>query len=300
VRRLSWALALALLASACGGNALQKGGGAGAGGTPAEIEDAGTSGAAGAEVEASAPADAPSVAVDTFIASLPGLVLWVDAARGVTLDSSGEVSSWKDQSPASNDLGPSIFPASRYAADGPGGHPVVRLFTGSRLGTPGDGTSSLGFRSGDFLVEVVWAWSGAMNQTPGLFGMWRLEEASQDPAGLMGLGVQGDGSTSLSLLAIEGHKTIEVTSTTKVTDVAFHVTGVRRVVAAGAATVELRVDGRADPMVSGVEVGDFGTSAWAALGGGANVAEVVVIKGSITDDEVALLENHLSSKYGLR
>jgi hypothetical protein len=288
---------------ACGRQELWKSGATGgvgggvAGATSSvAVADAGADGAAGFGIDAAAPVDAASVPADPFIASLPGLVLWVDAARDVTLTSSGEVFRWKDQSPASNDLRPSTFP-SRYATDGPGGHSVVRLFAMSQLGTPGDGTVSLGFGTGDFLVEVVWAWNTQMSVTPALFGMWPLQEASHDTAGLISLGLQADGTPSLSVLAVNG--LLEATSTTQVTDVAFHLSGVRRVVAAGAETVDLRIDGRADPSLPGVPLANLGVSAWAALGGGTSVAEVVVIKGPTSDEALATLESHLKEKYGI-
>jgi hypothetical protein len=293
-----------------GSNAAAGGGAAGTTGTTGVAGAVGTTGVAGAVGVAGMPgvagaggatAGAGGAAPVPFdIATIPGLVLWIDATRGVTASSNGEVTAWQDQSSARNDLQQSgTYPAG-YAPDGPGGHAVIRFATGTLLTTQDRdlGSPTLGFGTGDVLVEVVWAWSSQSLDTPALFATMSGGSFPLAYNGNSLMLLRPDGSGTVTLTGLGGDT---LTSNANLGDTRLHLIGAHRAVSnGGVARVELRVDGRVDQAVNGDVPMNLLPSAYAEMGGGTSIAEVVVVKGSIAPATLAALEASLISKYGLR
>jgi Collagen triple helix repeat (20 copies) len=263
-------------------------GAVGVAGRPAVTGAAGATGGAGGGV-APVPFD---------VSTIPGLVLWVDATRGVTASSNGEVTAWQDQSSARNDLTPALQYPAGYVPTGPGGNAVIRFATSSLLATQDRdlGAPTLGFGTGDVLVEVVWAWSSQVLDQPILFATMQggIFPSASNQA-LMLLRPEGSGAVTLTGLGGD-----QLTSTATLGDTQLHLVGAHRAVSNGVARVELRVDGRIDQVVHGDSPMNLLPSAFAEMGGGTTIAEVIVVKGSISDATLAALESHLVSKYGLK
>ena len=259
----------------------------------------GVAGMPGVTGVAGATAGAGGVAPAPFdVATIPGLVLWVDATRGVTASSNGEVTAWQDQSSARNDLEQALQYPAGYLPTGPGGHAVIRFATASLLATQDRdlGTPTLGFDTGDVLVEVVWAWSSQVLDQPVLFATMPggIYPSGYNQQSLILLRPEGSGAVTLTGLGGDA-----LTSSANLGDTQLHLVGAHRAVSNGVARVELRVDGRIDQVVHGDSPTNL-PSAYAEMGGGTSIAEVVVVKGSITDGTLAALENYLTAKYGLR
>ena len=132
MRRPSSALFLALAIAACGGKL-------------ADDESVST------VVPGDVTRDSGTSSTTTDIASLPGLVLWLESTKGVLVES-GHVRNWIDQSPQHNDL--ALF-------DGNGATVTSSIDGAQTVAFDGASSYSLPFDtplddwSGDFLVEIV-------------------------------------------------------------------------------------------------------------------------------------------------
>lgn len=102
-------------------------------------------------VPGTATRDAGTSSTTTDIAHLPGLVLWLDAAKGVVVDG-GRVIDWLDQSPEHNNLALYVGQGAVSVA-GIAGLPTLAFGGDSAYAIPFD--TALDDWSGDFLVEVV-------------------------------------------------------------------------------------------------------------------------------------------------
>jgi hypothetical protein len=227
------------------------------------------------------------------VETLPGLVFWVDATRGVNTPANNEVLGWQDQSPSRNDLTLSNYYPTGYVPNGPGGHAVIRFGMVTWMSTAEGGTSSFGFGTGDLLVEEVWASSNQLLDQPALFATQEQYKVTSSGGSNMllqpsGLNVEIDGLSGDPLV-----------SSALVGDTNLHLVGVRRAAAAGLSRVELRVDGRLDQVATAVP-SDLQSRAVAGMGGGTSIAEVIVVKGPISDQNLVALEAYLMSKYGLK
>jgi hypothetical protein len=229
----------------------------------------------------------PIVSLD--VGSLPGLVLWLDATRGVSENENGKVTSWHDQSPAGVDLAPKDAPSANYAALGDAAPPGVELLASSTLSTPGAGAVGIG--TGDFLVEIVAAsWPGY--DLPHLLEIDNLTEAS------LAIASDPGGHTQAAIFGGDG----AVTSKYRLDQGGFHLIGVRRFGRGNEATLIIRDDGASQGARAGPSFAyDFGSFSSFKLGPAVDLAEVVVLRGPIiTDDDVAKLEAFLLAKHGLR
>jgi hypothetical protein len=295
----------AIVASGSGG-AIVASGGAGASGGAA----GGASGGAGApgSDDAGSPPDAVQPFDDGFdVGSLPGLVLWLDAVRGVTMSpastgSTFNVMSWKDQSPSGNDVGntgqeaASFFPGDFHNWYWGGGAPVIDLDFFATMATRDrtNGTPTLGLGTGDLLVEVVAAWRNDTFARPSPISLGRVVDTGS--LTFLIFDTQSNGAPGNITLRLSNDPLI---SSPNVSNNKLRLLGAHRAVTGGLATVELRVDGRVDQVSMGAPPRDLGAAAFAQVGPACDVAEVVIIKGPIAPAALAALESHLKAKYGL-
>jgi hypothetical protein len=236
------------------------------------------------------------------VSTLPGLVLWVDATRGVTtIDRDGDVSAWADLSPAKNDLTSSSgYDVYRPGAstDVPSGHAIVRFVANSWMSTsPGpDGAGTLALGTGELLIEVVWAWSSQAFDQPVLFATQEQFQIAFFSGPMMS--VRPDGTGNIEIMGFGTD--VPLVSKSFVGDTGLHLVGARRTVTNGMATAEIRIDGRSDQAATGFAPTDLGAETFGYMGNGVAIAEAVVVKGSIAPASLAALEAHLLSKYGLK
>ena len=214
------------------------------------------------------------------VASLPGLSLWLDAARGV---SDPMVTTWSDQSPNADTLSAGAMAPDRLE-DEINGAPTVQLQATATMTLSGPHAgAAVAFGTGELLVEVVARWypSVTLLQTD------------------RGLAVSGGATAEVS---VAGHA---VQTTATVGDGTFHLVGARRDGSGAGTTLEMRVNGGVDGTATGLDYAqDLGAASpapVALLGPGNNVeiAELVVVNGATTAADLARLESYLLTKYAL-
>jgi len=258
---------------------------------------------AGMDAEA-ASADAPAaeaspdgdgVAFD--VRSLPGLVLWLDASTGIRSQNHNVVG-WSDGSGAGDDALPSGYGQfsvlASVASDAAAGHDAVRLDINQvyAVASPA-GTAALGFGTGDFLVEVVASWGDTGRAT--VFATLasptvNLFELFWDEAGHLGVALSGGPPAVTSAMGISG-------------DGAFHLVAARRTGGGAGTKLEVRMGGAAlDAATGAADAADLHALASGRIGPGRlmEIAEVVVVKGTTSDADLAKLEAYLLHKYGLQ
>jgi hypothetical protein len=237
------------------------------------------------------------------------LVLWLDSSQMLTLydagiDASPGVDGWGDLSSAQNDA--HLFSGSPQVVSGDAGlngHPVVWLANNSILAIPE--STSLIWGTGDFSLYVVFA-----NETP--FGTFALVAGKYDEtAPFPGPNLYSNyfmpaPSTKIAARLDSTHFTLEVDDG-GTNDDKFRAVGMRR----SGTKLELRIDGVSTTSDDGgypdggaVDVtapdASFyvgGRPTGAAMSG--RVAEVIGIKGTLSDADVDALEAYLKAKYGL-
>jgi hypothetical protein len=281
-------------AGAAGGAGVRgSGGGSGAG-----VADGGANDATDAGAETTPEAGTSDGGFDVL--SLPNLVMWLDASKGVaTATGSGGtnlVMFWRDQSPAFNTPPPS-GQAPEWLPTAINGLPAVEFVGIARLISNTNGTT-LDLGAGEYLVEMVAAWATTSSSSALLFQL-------RAPTAYVPFTLRED-ATSHGVVGSElaTYVSPSVTSTaTGLGDGAFRLIGARRVGANAAASLEVRVNGAASAMTTDNGVGgDLGTSAYVQIGPGNNleIAELVVIRGATSPDDLGRLETYLLSKYGLK
>jgi hypothetical protein len=215
------------------------------------------------------------------IGGLSGLVLWLDAAKGVSGTTS--ITAWADQSSAHNDVS-----ATAGASLSPGavnGLPAVSL---SSTTLEAMNNASFGFGADELFAEAVVRVNATHSLIFGTNAM-RLQSA-----------ITG-GFAEVQL----GPSTFVTSSTTLIDNPTplFHLVGVHRTGSGANATVEVRVGGAVAASQTGAPYAyDLGPSAPGLIGGNdtiEDIAEVVVIKGSISMSDLATVEGALKTKYGL-
>jgi hypothetical protein len=240
-------------------------------------------------------------------ALLTGLVLWLDAGFGTTVDAGGMVSRWRDRSGLDNDAvsdapsGPVVVP------NGASGLPLL-LFHSS--GGPQGvhlrirDAPSLRWARDPFAIVVV-ATSTNVQKAPG--SLFRKRPPLPPAPGLQ-LFAEGRGDGRL-LAALRPDVVSYETIADGFTTGAPFAFGVRR---SESTTLELRVNGRRDGRVrsNDVDVDISGTGTDALLGAGIDeapaccqlyggIAEVVAVHGPLSDDDLFRLERYVTEKYGL-
>jgi hypothetical protein len=244
---------------------------------------------------------------DGGILGLQGLVLWLDAAKGVTKNNNNQVSKWADQSGNSNDAaqGSSTLQPV-YNASVINGLPALH-FTTSNTGSQLTITDSqtLQWGTGDWLVEVVarfdntpstqstgWA---SFYVKPGMNAGVVLTGNAIDPTNMMNpisAGVTGAIGPNDYVPAKASYNDNTARS------YAFRRVG---------QSLEIRVNGAqvtSKNQSSNIDVSASGINV--AIGqymnGGimdGDIAEMVGVKGSISNSDLAIVEAYLKSKYNL-
>jgi hypothetical protein len=294
--RFCLVLGLGALAIGCGGRERPPGLVCGTG-ADAGSGSGGAAGASGAGGAATPDGGGGSFDDGFDLRSVPGLVFWLDAAQGVGALDTGEVVFWADQVTPADEL-PSSDPMSvSYQNPGPTGHPEVILPAQTTM-TSLLGINGVALGTGDFLVEVVGSWNfGTI--VPSFVEIDGMNDASGHTRGFFiapNVVPDGPGGASTSIL---GGATLR--SHTPFDARAPHLIGARRWGAGTTTTLALRVDGAYDSQQTDSSYGhDLDQSALINLGPDVALSEVIIVRGIITDQDLAKLEGHLLSKYGLR
>jgi hypothetical protein len=267
-----------------------------------------------ADAMADSPADAPSDAVADaktdagdgggfVVTSISGLVLWLDAAKGVTT-SAGSITAWADQSGQSNNAAagtatPTLVSSSINSL--PAAHFVA---SSSQYVYVADATS-LQFGTGDFYIAVVSKFDN--DPTSGIStGIGAFYTKLGMGSGLLFFANDYDYSASTfaaGLCNLEDPTPTEVQYAATYNDGTARLYVVQRV--SGTETLRVNASQVAssssaiDVSESGAEVdiGLMSTSSAAALDG--DIAEVVAISGTLSSTDRSNLESYLTSKYGL-
>lgn len=231
------------------------------------------------------------------VATLPGLALWLDAAKGITMNAGGSVSTWADQSTNGNDATNAVEEPVYVASDF-NGLPGLSFMGGTHLTIADSATSTLRFGTGDFFVAVVLKWSGTT--LDGLIYSKQIDTTSPYyGVGMFANFSEGSASTSLGL---QTSATDYVQSAQGLNDgkpiLAWVARGVDilTVSVAGVATTNpLTVADDADAPDFPAYIGASPTGE--ALTG--DIAEMIAVKGTISAADLTSLEAYLNTKYGL-
>jgi hypothetical protein len=253
----------------------------------------------------------------------PSLVLWLDASR-VQPNANGYVETWNDRSTYGNDAHGSPQSPPAYARKGaPNSHGALQ-FDGSMNYVAISDAPSLRWGKDDVLIEVVAAYANqsSPNEYTGYACFFNKTSSSGPFYGVYfggnGFRPEPDGSTALDTVTyasiasrgwVSNPDVVDVAGATAgVNDSKFHLFGLRRM---GITTLEIRLDGARDgekTSIADVDIDGFARPAYIggylfdssvihALQG--YVAEVVVVRGRISNDQLAKVEDHLKTKYGL-
>jgi hypothetical protein len=271
-----------------------------------------TGDAVGSDVASDAPADSPidgpveaEEAGDGgfVVTSISGLVLWLDAAKGVTTSGSS-ITSWTDRSGQSNNAtGGTAMPTlvSSSINSLPAAHFVA---TSTQYVSVADATT-LQFGTGDFYIAVVAKFDN--DPTDGIVsGIGALYTKLGTGSGLLFFANDYDYGT---MTFAAGLSNVEDPTPTEVEYAASYNDGTARlyVVQRASGTETLRVNGSqvasstssVDVSESGseVDIGLVAVDTEAALDG--DIAEMVVVGGTLSSTDLTNLESYLMTKYGL-
>jgi hypothetical protein len=153
-----------------------------------------------------------------------------------------------------------------------------------------NGASTLGFGTGAFLVEVVARWAGATQGLSGLF---------QTSATTTAFSLFGDMAGHVAATEANGAYAVVSTNANLGTGTN-HLVAARRSGSGATTTLELRVDGLADNSATGANYAqDLQATAAGQIGPAPDlgIAELVVVKGTTSADDLAHLEAYLKAKY---
>jgi hypothetical protein len=234
------------------------------------------------------------------------LVVWLDAARGI---SGTPVASWTDQSGAGNNATQAMAPSQpALTASGINGLPAV-TFDGVLTFLQIADSPTTRFGTGDFALMVVAR--GAPNVATNAM-LYNKSEAAAPYAGInLFLNVTRGAATAKASLQLDAD--FHATTRDDFGDANPHLFGGRLVTSGASALLEVRVDGERQGMLSltggavnldaPVRATIIGHNGYNALSGfqafKGDIAEVVAVKGTISDAELASLEAYLMGKYGL-
>lgn len=217
------------------------------------------------------------------VRSMPGLVLWLDAAKGVT--GTTAVTSWMDQSASGNDASPSgPAPPPSLAPSAIGGRPALHWSGSAPLAIAASAT--LGFGTGDFLVEVV------AHVIQGNGGFFRADDGSGKVLVFYATSLLEADMLTPGDQAFHGTTLLGATKTG-------YVAGLVRT----GTKIDFRLNGALDATGTCAAGTDLGTMASGKIGYGVDgqqdLAEIVVVKGTTSASDLAKLEAYMRSKYGL-
>ncbi len=247
-----------------------------------------------AAVEAAGP-DAGDAAAGFSVKNLPGIALWLDAAKGVVNDGNQKVSTWSDQSGNSNDATQSL-PGNQptLGAQTINGMAAIHFVGGQDLEIADSASLQLG--TGDFFIAVVARWTNVS-------GFAQLYGKKEPLNPYNGAGMWGNYPTN-GLVGGETQTGLSVASTTSsLNDNVARQYAVRR----SGSTLSLRVNGKTEGTTANAtsDCSAVGTKAYIGQNGGSqypldgDIAELVVIKGSISGTDLTALETYLANKYKL-
>jgi len=262
----------------------------GAPGAPAGTAPGAGPGADGAPGATSLP---EAGAVPVAPASVPGVIVWLAAGVGQLKSATGDLLRWQDQSGHGNDasskdapnFGPQIDPGAAA------GHDSVVL-TSNKYLTIADADSSR-FGQSDLAIVMV---ARLPNLVSNECRLWRKEPTTDQGLRLAVNSVRSYGVLSSVLVAgMEGTKVqVPAPDVTKL-----HVYTMR------GRPLRIRIDGVTSPGASAFTDADLSypgkrieigvTSDY----GRVDIAEVVAIKGAVSDADLDGLEAHLRSKFRL-
>ena len=224
--------------------------------------------------------------------TLPGLVLWFDATRGLATDG-GAIASWADQSKSAIVLTATVHPQGALALDptGMNGHPAVTFSGPVDFYDPEQPPiNALTWSDDDLLLEAVVKADGS----PRILNLYENNRSTVDFALDFSSGAPtATSDSSGSPFVITGPSPV----------IGPHVIAFQRKNALF--TLDLRVDGViVATMAAGTsysfaptmfELG-FGLS---AAGDAASIAEIILVHGTTSDANRDALEAHLRARYGL-
>lgn len=248
--------------------------------------------------------------------SLGGLVLWLDASKGVTSDGSNRVTAWNDQSGKGNHAtyvpnDASVAVAPLLIANGVNGRPAVQF------GNPGGASStarlqvadsaSLRLGTGDFYVSVVAMWTNGDPGTPNSNVWGTLYHKADYPAYTGGVHFFGSFPDPVTDGTLGGGTSAGVnvkSATMKLNNGTWRQLAFVRVNGA----ISVRVNGTTDgtPTANATANCDA-TSVAAYIGSIANdnhtlqgkIAEMILVSGTMSSKDVADVESYFKVKYGL-
>lgn len=268
--------------SGSGGAGGATGGSGGAGGSGATGGSSGTTDS-GLTTDSGSGGATDSGALSFDVKSMPGLVLWLDAAVGVTKDVNNLVSLWADQSGKGDDLTPSAT-APTYLPAGLNGGPAIGF------SAPANGATATNTNmtfAGDFLVEYV-AIEPSTSTEYTAFGLVPLANA-------LSFNILNNGGCDL--LVAEGLAAVAdvACSKTGLAGTTPHLFGFRRTSSDSNFTFEVRIDGAADGSASIL----VGLSFQGVELDNGSIAEVVAVNGPTSTSDLAAVEAYLKAKHGI-
>lgn len=238
---------------------------------------------------------------------LSGLVLWLDAAKGVT-QTNNNVSTWADQTSHKNDAsggGGNQLHQPTVVANVINGLPVIRFtppqnFNQHQYLTIADNADkSLQWSTGDFAVELVGSYTNPATGNGASYPAFFFKGANQTSVQLVGNTFGGNATASMR--GIINNVTATSTSTTN-NDGKPHRFGIRRT----GTTLEVWVDGAKDSATNAsgditlanvqVEIGARGGLNQYLQG---DIAEALAVQGTVSDNDLTAIDTYLKTKYGL-
>lgn len=252
---------------------------------------------------ASAPATDAAVP-DTFVpdaalpfspSQVPGLLLWLDPAAGVT-QTGGKVSAWSDQSPSQNHVAQTD--GALQPTLGAAGSKPVLVFTATNWLGRDAATTMLNFTAVDVLVECVVGVDATSTALTGVLYKGTFESPTFDGLQLYA-NLSGDGKPGAGL---DGDKLLLRSPNVVAADGKLHLLGYRRV----GSRISFRVDGT-EVATATVPARSVDTVSPLTVGGRASgvhsaphkLGDVVVYRGTLPDSDMTKIEAYLKQKDGI-
>jgi hypothetical protein len=306
-----------LLFLACGGSDISIGGNDG--GSDTSTADASTDTTGNDVAPQDGAMDSPANDAAEFDpSSVSGLVLWLDASKGVT-QTSGAISQWADQTTFMNNATqPTTVEEPTFTGTAINGHPAVHFDKDAQgINVGGDmlviaDSASLQWGMGDFYVVVVARFDNTLadgaERGEGLF-FSKTSSGSNFPGPFLVGNIPTIFSVthapavgiSFSTSSASGDY---VTTTTAYNDNTPHAFAMQRV----GTTLDLRIDGTSvgTSVSSGLDISNAGSNVTIGADGNGqgvrldgDIAEVLAVKGVLQVSDRTGLESYVKTKYGL-